>query len=73
MVLNTVRFFAGTGPSPALASVMADRESCFARFARDPESRLWVCARVGSRIFSSPLDRQDEWVAPGGGELLLAA
>ena len=73
MVLNTVRFFPGRGPSNALANQMADRESCFARFAHDPESRLWVCARVGAKIFSSPLSREDEWVMPGGGEMLLAA
>ena len=71
MVHNTVRLFSGTGPSHALAHQLADRESCFARFTRDPESRLWVCARIGRRIFSSPLAREDEWIQPSGEQVLL--
>ena len=72
MVPHTLRFFAGTGPTHALTLQLADRESCFARFAHDPKSRLWVCGRVGDRIFSSSLPPEDARIPLGGGPLLIA-
>jgi hypothetical protein len=69
MVLETIRLFTGDGPSAALSTMLADNESCFARFAHDPEARLWVCARVGDQVFGTLLGQDEEWLRPGHGEL----
>ncbi|RMG07723.1 MAG: hypothetical protein D6731_23130 [Planctomycetota bacterium] len=61
--VTTVRLFPGQGPSAGLARQLGRGESCFARFAGDPERRLWVCARVGERLFGSVLERDDEWLS----------
>lgn len=68
MVLETIRLFTGEGPSASLVTMLARNESCFARFAHDPEARLWVCARVGNRVFGTLLGHHEEWVRPGKGE-----
>lgn len=70
MTLKTVRLFPGVGPGPSLAVELSDSESCFARFAHDPDGRLWVCARVGQKVYSSPLSHADQWVQPCGGQTL---
>ena len=70
MQLKTVRLFPGNGPGPNLAAELTDSESCFARFAHDPDGRLWVCARVGPKVYTSPLAYADEWVQPGSGQTL---
>ncbi len=68
MVLETIRLFTGQGPSASLTNMLAKDESCFARFAHDPEARLWVCARVGDRVYGTLLGQQEEWLRPGNGE-----
>jgi hypothetical protein len=70
MKLKTVRLFPGEAPGPSLAAELSDSESCFARFANDPDGRLWVCARVGRKVYTSPLAYADQWVQPGGGQTL---
>ena len=72
-MIGTVRLFAGARPSARLARELQDEESCFARFTADPQERLWVCARVGRRVFSAVLGTEEEWVQPGGGSLFLDA
>jgi hypothetical protein len=69
MVLETIRLFTGEGPSASLVTLLAKNESCFARFAHDPEARLWVCARVGDQVYGTLLGHDEEWVRPGSGEL----
>lgn len=61
--MSSVRVLPGDGPSRKLRRALADRESCFVRFAGDPSARVWVCARVGSRVFSTPLASDEEWVS----------
>lgn len=67
MVLGTIRLFAGNAPSPRLTRELQNQETCFARFAADPDARLWVCARVGSKVYGTVLGRDEEWLQPAGG------
>ena len=73
MVRGTVRLFGGDRPSARLVPNLERKETCFARFADDPEGRLWVCARVGREVFGTVLAPDEEWLRPGGGALFLDA
>jgi len=61
--MSSVRVLPGSGPSRKLRRALAERESCFVRFADDPSARVWVCARVGGKVFSTPLSAEEEWVS----------
>ena len=61
--MSGVRIFPGEGPGPRLKGMLKDKESCFVRFRQDPQARLWVCARMGRRVFSTPLSPEEEWVS----------
>ena len=61
--MSSVRVLPGQGPGPRLRRALKERESCFVRFAQDPEAQVWVCARMGGKVYSTALAADEEWVS----------
>lgn len=61
--MTRVKVLQGRWPGPDMGLMLADGKSCYARFVEDPHNQIWVCSRLGDRVFGVPLSRDQEWVA----------
>lgn len=61
--MTRVRVLSGSQPGPQLGHLLVNRESCLVRFREDPGKKIWVCSRLGDRIFGVPLNHDEQWVA----------